>query len=403
MNLEERLRKMGSELEAELKGNILSWWMRYAPDPEYGGFVGRLSRENRVVARATKGSVLNARILWTFSAASRMFGDPECLELADRAYRYILDHFTDPEYGGVYWELDYLGNPLNTRKQIYALAFALYAMTEYFLASGNKNALAAAVQLFELIESHSLDRRANGYIEAFSSDWQVLDDLRLSKKDANERKTMNTHLHILEAYASLFRVWKTAALERSLENIILLFADKFIDPAGGHLRLFFDDDWNCRSDLVSYGHDIECSWLLYEAAEVLGKKKILERVKTLSLTLARENLGGLDRDGGLYNEFFPGEDRLDTDKHWWQQAEALVGYFSAWELGGDPEFAEKAIGSWEFIRKYIVDREYGEWYWKVSREGLPYPGDEKAGFWKCPYHNSRACMEIIRRINSIIK
>ena len=193
MNLEERLLKMGSELDAELRGNILSWWMRYAPDRKYGGFVGQLSRTNRVVEGATKGSVLNARILWTFSAAYRMMGERDFLELADRAYRYIQDHFTDPEYGGVYWELDYLGNPTNTRKQIYALAFVLYAMTEYFLAGGNKKALAYAVQLFELIEAYSLDRRKNGYVEAFSFDWKELDDLRLSEKDANERKTMNTH------------------------------------------------------------------------------------------------------------------------------------------------------------------------------------------------------------------
>jgi mannobiose 2-epimerase len=400
IKMEEKLRRLGKELDAELRGNILAYWMQHAPDLTHGGFVGKITRTNRPVPRAPKGSVLNARILWTFSAACRMLGDKTCLDPAGRAYNYFLEHFIDPEYGGVYWELDYLGNPTNPRKQIYALAFAIYAMTEYYMACGDKNALATAVQLYEIIETRSLDRRKNGYIEALSHDWQTLDDLRLSEKDANESKTMNTHLHILEAYASLFRVWKTDALEKALENVILLFADKFIDPATGHLRMFFDDDWNLRSDLISYGHDIECSWLLYEAAEVLGKKTVLDRVRPLSLKVARENLGGLDRDHGLFNEFSPKEGRLDTDKHWWQQAEALVGYFNAWELSGDPEFLENALGSWEFIKKYIIDREHGEWFWKVNREGIPYPDDEKAGFWKCPYHNSRACMEIIRRINS---
>lgn len=393
--------QLRSELEEELRENILPWWMEHTPDREHGGFAGEISGENRVVDRATKGSVLNARILWTFSAAHRMFGDEAYLDMAGRAYDYIVNYFVDPEYGGVYWEVDHQGNQTNPRKQIYALAFAIYGMVEYYLASGENNALATAVSVFERIETHSLDKNRNGYIEALSRDWQPLDDLRLSEKDANESKTMNTHLHILEAYASLYRVWKTPDVEQALENIIMLFLEKFIDPVSYHLRLFYDDDWNLKSDHISFGHDIECSWLLYEAAEILGKRDLTDRVRDVSIKMARKNFGGLDRDGGLMNESFPAEGRLDTEKHWWPQAEALVGYFNAWELSGDNEFTEKILDNWEFIKKSIVEREYGEWHLKVNREGIPDPDDEKAGFWKCPYHNSRACMEIIRRINSI--
>lgn len=398
--MEENIQKLRSELELDLRENILPYWMEHTPDQEYGGFLGEISGENLITDKAPKGSVLNTRILWTFSAAYRMFGNDAYLETARRAYSYILDHFIDHENGGIYWELDHQGNASNPRKQIYALAFGIYGMVEYYLASAENTALATAVKLFELIETHSRDKGKNGYIEAFGRDWAALDDFRLSLKDANESKTMNTHLHILEAYASLYRIWKTAELQDALENIILLFIEKFIDPDSYHLRLFFDDDWNLKSDHISFGHDIECTWLLYEAAEILGKQALIERVEAVSIKMARENFSGLDKDGGLMNESFPGEDRMDTDKHWWPQAEALVGYFNAWELSGEDEFAEKILKNWEFIKQYIIDRKNGEWYGRVNRQGVPYHEDEKAGFWKCPYHNSRACMEIIRRINS---
>ncbi len=399
--MNEKIKKLRSELEEELKGNILPYWMKYAPDNRYGGFVGHISGENQVLEKAPKGSVLNARILWTFSAAYRMFGDKAHQETAHRAYVYFRDHFIDREYGGVFWELDFRGKVINPRKQIYALAFGIYAMVEYYLASSRNEALATAVDLFNRIQEKSLDREKNGYIEAMNREWDPLNDLRLSIKDANERKAMNTHLHILEAYASLYRVWKTADVQQALENIIMLFLEKFINHGNNHLQLFFDDDWNLRSDHISFGHDIECSWLLYEAAEILGKRDLIDRVRPVSVGMARQNFEGLDRDYGLMNEYFPGKNRMDTDKHWWPQAEALVGYFNAWELSGEDVFAEKLLLNWAFIKEYMIDRDGGEWYWKVNRQGQPYPEDEKAGFWKCPYHNGRACMELIRRISSL--
>jgi len=397
MPLAQEIGHMATEMERKLRNNILAYGIKHSRDEHYGGFAGHIKGNNVVLPDAPKGAVLNARILWTFSAAYRLYGEKDYLDMAERAYDYISTYFIDREYGGVYWEVDHTGRPLNTRKQIYALAFVIYGMSEYYQATGNKDALELARDLFHVIEEKSFDRKENGYTEALSRNWKALDDLRLSKKDANESKTMNTHLHILEAYANLYRVWKDKQLGDALQNVILLFAERFIDTDSYHVNMFFDEHWNRRSDMVSYGHDIETSWLIVEGSAVLGNEALSELVAPIALRMARESLKALDHDNGLINEAFPSKGEVDTDKHWWHQAEAIVGYYNAYELSGDELFARKALASWKFTNDHIIDHSNGEWFWRVNRQGTPYREDEKAGFWKCPYHNSRACMEIMHR------
>jgi mannobiose 2-epimerase len=389
-------------LEIELKDNILAWWMKYTPDQEYGGFHGHINHQNQVVEGAGKGAVLHARILWTFSAAYRAYPDPDYLATARRAYGYILGHFLDPEHGGVYWELDARGKVLSSRKQIYALAFTLYGLTEYFMATREQEALDTAIALFHDMEEHAFDLEYRGYTEALSRQWGPLEDLRLSVKDDNEAFTMNTHLHIMEAYGNLLRTWKDPELEAALEHLIHLFLEKFIDPESAQLHLFFDVQWNVKSTLVSYGHDIECSWLLHEAAGILGKEDLISQTAVLAVKMARKSFEGLDEDGGLFYEYFPETGKVDRDKHWWPQAEAMVGYFNAYQLSGDPEFLVRSRASWTFIRNYLCDWIGQEWFWSVDQEGNPQTEKEKAGFWKCPYHNGRACLEMIGRIDGHI-
>ena len=397
-----RFRRLQSEMTRELKENILPYWIRHAPDPERGGFHGHLTHRNEVVPGAGRGAVLNARILWTFSAAWRRYGNREYADMAKRALDTLTERFLDRERGGVFWELDPDGRIRSARKQIYALAFTIYGLAEYHLASGDRGALEEARSMFRLIEQRALDRRRNGYIEAFGREWSPLEDMRLSEKDANESKTMNTHLHLLEAYTLLCRVWRDPEPLQALENLIRLFVDRFTDPESGHLHLFFDDAWNLRSTTVSYGHDIECSWLLTEAAEVHGSAGLKKQAGDAGLRIAGAALEGLGKDGGLAYEYHPGTGRLDTERHWWPQAEAVVGFFNAFQLSGDHRFLYRAEGSWDYIREHLVDRHYGEWFWSVSADGTPQTENEKAGFWKCPYHNGRACMEIDRRIGSIL-
>lgn len=393
-----RIRTLATEVLDELESNILPFWAQRMPDFRHGGFLGALDGTGSPRPGAAKGAILNARILWTFSAAARVTGKSGYLDTARIALREILDRFHDPDFGGIYWSLDAAGRPLDTKKQFYAIAFAIYGLSEYARATGDRESLEAAVRLFRDIEEHSFDKEKNGYIEACTREWGEIADMRLSEKDANERKTMNTHLHILEAYTSLYRVWKDPFLERQLRNLVRIFTDRITDPETGHLRLFFDDDWNCRDRTVSYGHDIEASWLLMEAAEVLADKDLAGETAGTAKRIAAAAGEGFTPDGGMVYERDPDNGTTDGERHWWVQAETVVGYFNLYGLTGDADALEKAFACWKFIRTHIIDRQYGEWVWSLRADGSVNRTDDKAGFWKCPYHNGRMCMELAERI-----
>jgi mannobiose 2-epimerase len=389
------------EMQQELE-DILAYWMKYTFDNEHGGFVGRIDHEQRIYNDAPKGSVLNGRILWSFSAAYNLTKKKEYLLVAERAFQYITEFLIDKEFGGVYWTADYKGNPLDTKKQIYALSFAVYGLSEFYQASKNEKALQAAVALYNDIVKHSYDEKSGGYIEALTRDWKPINDLRLSSKDANERKSMNTHLHILEAFTNLHRVSPTDILEVQLRELIQLFAEHIISKQSNHLVLFFDDEWNERSKLISYGHDIEAAWLVQESTEVLGDENLLAKIKSRSLELVKAAAEGLDEDGGLWYEYDPEQHHLIKQKHSWPQAEAMIGFFNAWQNTGDENFLKRSLKSWEFVKQYMHDQNCGEWYWGVNEDYSPMTHEDKVGIWKCPYHNTRACIEIINRINSQI-
>ncbi|MDR0834158.1 MAG: AGE family epimerase/isomerase [Candidatus Symbiothrix sp.] len=391
---------MKNELKNELTGNILPFWMNNMQDNEHGGFYGEIDGNNVLHPQANKGAVLNARILWTFSAAYRLFQQPEYLAIAERAFQYIQDYFIDKTYGGVYWELDYKGQPVNTKKQTYAQGFALYGFSEFYRATGNEQALELAKDFFFLLETCH-DDELGGYLEAYTQDWKPIEDVRLSDKDANEKKTMNTHLHVLEPYTNLYRIWKDERVEKAQLRLISIFTEQILDKQTHHLNLFFDEHWALKSSAVSYGHDIEAAWLLYEAAEVLGDERLLNNIKTISLQIADAAAEGLQPDGSMIYEFSPlsfrrgAEGEKDADRHWWVQAETVVGYMYAYKISGDAAYKEKSERAWRYIQDKIVDKENGEWFWSRKAAGSINHVDDKAGFWKCPYHNSRMCMELI--------
>lgn len=384
-------------MRSELENNILPFWMNKMEDNEEGGFYGQITGEDELKPEASKGAILNARILWTFSSAYRLLKKPEYLETATRAKRYLIDRFYDPQYGGIYWELDYKGNPLDTKKQIYAIGFAIYGLSEYARATGDEEALAYAQQLFDVIEQHSFDSEQNGYVEALTRDWQPIEDMRLSDKDENEKKTMNTHLHILEPYTNLYRVWKDEQLERQLRNLIEVFITRILDPQTGHLNLFFEEDWTNKYRIYSYGHDIEASWLIHEAALVLGDPELLKRIEPIIIRIAQAADEGLNPDGSMIYENFLDKQKIDRELHWWVQAENVVGHINLYQHFGNTEALDTAARCWEFIKTKLIDHEQGEWHWSLLPDGTVNRRDDKAGFWKCPYHNGRMCMEVIER------
>ena len=423
---EEHVDMMKLEMQDVLENNILPFWLEKMQDNENGGFYGRIDGSGVLHPDAEKGAILNARILWTFSAAYRVLEKKELLEAATRAKDYLVDHFIDPEYGGVYWSVDYKGEPLDTKKQFYAIAFAIYGLSEYARATGDREALEYALDLYDCIEEHAFDDEQNGYIEACTREWGKIGDMRLSELDANYPKSQNTHLHIMEAYANLLRCLKEmraqeqcdyvpaigsvlpvgisvppetmVSVEGALRNIISIFIDKILNPETNHLDLFFDMDWTRGAGhLESYGHDIECSWLLHEAALVLGDENLLEKVENVVQKVAKASEKGLREDGSMIHEANLDTGHIDDDLHWWVQAENVVGWFNVWQHFGDEDAFKKSEKCWQFIKDKLVDWDNGEWYWSRHPDGRLNTIDDKAGFWKCPYHNSRMCLEIIER------
>ena len=417
---------MKMEMQDVLENNILRFWLDKMQDDENGGFYGQMTGRGQLIKEADKGAILNARILWSFSAAYRVLGNKEYLEAATRAKEYFISHFIDHEYGGVFWSLDYKGQPKDTKKQFYAIGFAIYGLSEYARATGDHEALDYAIQLYENIEEHALDHVYNGYIEACTREWGVMEDMRLSDLDANYPKSQNTHLHIIEPYTNLYRCMREfqaaqscnyvpaigavlpvaitvpqetfVRVEASLRNLIHIFTDHILNPATHHLDLFFEMDWTRGAGhLESYGHDIECSWLMHEAALVLGDKDILNKVEPIVREVAKASEKGLNPDGSMIHEANLDAGTVDDDLHWWVQAENVVGWMNIYQYFGDEDALQKALHGWEYIKQNLIDKEHGEWYWSRHKDGSLNLDDDHAGFWKCPYHNSRMCMEILER------
>lgn len=387
-----------------LETNILSFWQEQMVDYRQGGFYGRIDGYNVLHPDAEKGAVLNARILWTFAAAARVLNNTPYRILAARAYDYLMQRFMDREQGGVYWSLNADGTPLDTKKQTYAIAFAIYGLAEYVRLTNNQEALNAAIRLFEDLEAHAykwdnekMSKCKNGYVEALTRDWQPIADMRLSEKDENGVFTMNTHLHVLEAYTNLYRVLKNVQrddvqgtkerITKQLRTLIDIFANRIFDPATGHLMLFFDENWQPSNTHTSPGHDIEAAWLLHEALEVLGDEELLNQTLPVIHSLAQA-----------------AEEDIMDEKEWWCFAEAVVGYIDQWKLYQDEKPIERNINlelaetAFHYIQTHLMDRENGEWFWAILPDGTPDRTHDKAGFWKCPYHNSRMCIEIIERL-----
>ncbi|WP_298141152.1 AGE family epimerase/isomerase [Flavobacterium sp.] len=378
--------------------SILDYWEKNSIDEKFGGFIGEIDFNDVKNEFADKGSVLNTRILWSFSAAYPVTKNPNHLAIAERAFRYIDKYFYDSEFVGIFWSLNHDGTPKDTKNQIYALAFTIYGLSEFYKISKNQEALQLAINLYNSIEKYSYDEENEGYFEAFTRDWQPIEDLRLSDKDANEKKTMNTHLHIVEAYANLFQVWPDLELKDKIKKLLYVISIYFIDKNTWHLKLFFDENWVEKPDVISYGHDIEAAWLLQWCAEVIENKDLIEKYQKYAVEMARVTKEGIDIDGGLWYEFEPEENKLISEKHWWPQAELWIGMINAWQLTKDEEYLKITEKNFEFVQKYILDKQKGEWIWGINQDYSKIEKD-KAGFWKCPYHNSRACLELIKRLS----
>jgi mannobiose 2-epimerase len=394
-------KQLKNEFENELTENILPFWIDEVYDPSRKTFYGRIANSGEKFPDAPLSAVFTTRLMWTFSAVYRRFPRAEYQQMAGEAFRILRETFWDNVNGGIFWSVTPDGTPVETKKQFYAQAFFIYALSEYYLAFRDEKARKLAVSMFLLVEAYAHDAVFGGYCEARSAGWQEPGDQRLSGKDMNVRKSMNTHLHILEAYTNLYRIWKDEKLKMQLTALTGLFLQKIICPETSRFNLFFDEDWTVRSAIDSFGHDIEGSWLLVEAAEVLDDPALLRQVKEMAVKMAVvTEKEGISPEGGVYNEREEG--RLLARFDWWPQAEAVVGFFNAWQLTGDEKFLHRAVSSWKFIQQYIIDHENGDWFWGVDENCKVVPEDKVNG-WKASYHNGRMCLEMIHRIERFLK
>jgi len=388
-------------IESDLRGNILPFWINHVVDPASTSFYGALSNDLLPDATVERGALLSSRILWTYSAAYRQYPEPAYLKMADRAYADLMMRFHDREHGGFFWAIAADGRVTSDRKQVYGQAFAIYALSEYYSATGQADVLDEAITLFRLIESKAREPQYGGYLEAFARDWGTIADMRLSALDLNAPKSQNTLLHVMEAYTNLLRVWPDDGLRRALADLVDIMLRHVVDAASGHLGLFFTEDWQPFSDRISFGHDIEAAWLLTDAAKVLGDAALLARIEKLAARIAEVTLAeGVDADGSVFYEGGP-EGISNSNKEWWPQAEAVIGFLNAAQISDDPKFLAAALRTWDFIAEHLIDRQHGEWFRAVTRGGVLLGDALKVSFWKCPYHNGRMGLEAVCRLGEI--
>jgi len=402
----EVLTSLHGRVKSILTQNILPFWINRAFNPETKQFHGRVDRNNRPEDGAPLGVILHARLLWAFSRSAAFLSDPNYRKMADHAYRILIDRFKDREKGGLFWQVSHDGRVMKDHKQSYAQAFGIYALTEYASLSGSSEAEKEALELFNLLEQYARDPVYGGYTEALSRDWKEMDDVRLSCVDRNEKKSNNTHLHIMEAYTTLYRARKNETVREALTHSVRMMMEKIYHRQTASFILFFTQDWQTRSQTMSFGHDIEASWLLKEALDALNAAELAREYGPEVIRIADHALENY-LDGhrgvmGMNNEADAGG-TVDRDKIWWVQNEAAIGFLNAWSLTGISDYLRAAENIWTFCEKYMIDSAGGEWRFFARNDGVtkknhPYKADE----WKCPYHNTRACIETLERIEKIL-
>ncbi|WP_337404822.1 AGE family epimerase/isomerase [Suilimivivens sp.] len=386
---------MLEEVKAHLLNDIIPFWKNLRDD-EFGGYYGYMDYDLKVDKRAVKGCILNSRITWFFANAYTLLKDESLLEEAKHGFAFMKEHCMDKENGGIFWSMKYDGTPEDTTKHTYNQAFSIYALSSYYEATHDEEALAMAKELFHIIETKCTDEI--GYKEAFDKEFHEVENDKLSENGVIAEKTMNTLLHVFEAYTELYRVAKLPEVKERLEWIMDTFADKVYNPKLHRQEVFFDRNMNTILDLHSYGHDIETAWLMDRGVEVLGEKKYEEKMTPITRDLTAEIYKVAFDGHSLANECEKGV--VNVHRIWWVQAETVIGFLNGWQK--DPsrtEYLDAAKSEWQFIKDHVMDKRQGsEWFWEVDPSGKPYEGRPIVEPWKCPYHNGRMCFEVIRRL-----
>jgi len=389
---------MVQEIKTHLTDCIIPFWKKLRDD-EFGGYYGYMDFDMNLDKKAVKGCILNSRITWFFANAYMLLKDESLLDEAKHGFAFLKEKCWDKENGGIFWSMKYDGTPEETIKHTYNQAFAVYALSSYYEASGDKEALDMAYQLFDLIEKRCMDDL--GYKEAFDLKFQEIENDKLSENGVIAEKTMNTLLHVFEGYTELYRVDKNPKVKARLEWIMDTFADKMYNPELHRQEVFFDREYNSIIDLHSYGHDIETAWLIDRGVEVIGQQKYADKMTPITKDLTAQIYKVAFDGHSLHNECEKGV--VNTSRIWWVQAETVVGFLNGYQM--DPahtEYLEAAKNEWEYIKEHVLDKRNGmEWYWEVDIDGEPTSKKPIVEPWKCPYHNGRMCFEVIKRADKV--
>ncbi|NLC93019.1 MAG: N-acyl-D-glucosamine 2-epimerase [Treponema sp.] len=407
------------EIEDDLIKNILPYWQEYSRDMKNKGFFGDIDNDNKQDSSIERSIVMTSRFLWAYSAAARFLKDSKYLEMADFAYDVIVEKFFDKKNGGVYWSVMPDGTPKVSKKQIYGEAFCCYGLSEYASAlkelkkddEKSEEAMNKSLDIYNLIEKYAYDEEFGGYVEARAIDWSETDDMILSPKDMNCPKSMNTNLHVMEAYTNLYRNLPVVFPEgknirsevgTSLSKLVMVTVEKILQK-NAHLGMFFKMDWTLLADEISYGHDIEASWLLWEAATELGDTYLQSEIKDTVVKIAEVALvEGIDKKTGAMENFIKENGSVrDCTRVWWNQAESMTGFYNAYQITGEEKYLIASENVWKWISEKQIDRKGGEWWSAIDESGYPILSEAKGGNWKTAYHSSRADMEILRRTKNI--
>ena len=381
--------KLVDEVRAHLTERIIPFW-KGLRDEVNGGYIGLVDFDLTRHPEADKGCILNSRILWFFSETYRALGDETLLDEARHACA-MLKRMTDATNGGVYWAMTADGRVADGTKHTYNQGFAIYALSAYYRASGDGEALARAMALFDVVETRCRDE--GGYLEAFTADWRPESNEKLSENGVMADRTMNTLLHVFEGYSGLYQATRDPAVGAALRQMLDIYADKVFDPVKNRQRVFFDYDYNELIDLHSYGHDIESSWLIDWGTGLLGDAALSARIADIDSRLAENIYQRAYRDHSLLNECERGVD--NTSRIWWVQAEAVLGFVNAWKKTGDEKYLDAAKDIWGYIEEKLTDARTGEWFWELDADGRPSSRKPIVEPWKCPYHNGRMCLKIM--------
>lgn len=389
------MNKFKEEVSKELTEHILPFWMKLI-DKKHGGFFGEVDFELNINKRADKGGIATARLLWTFAAAYRVTKNKSYLQYAEHAYNFIVNNLIDQEHGGMFWLLDYKGNSKDTRKHVYTQSFGIYGLSEYYRATQKKEALALAKDLYYLLESKGYNPVNNAYMEEFDRQWNKVPNVLLSENNVIAEITMNTHIHVIEAYTNLYKVWPTDELKNRLENLLQIHYEKMYNQETKSLGVFFDENWKTILDIQSFGHDIEASWLIDETLKTIENNDQTYNDMVIDIAYAiAEN--AIENDGSMINERV--NDHIDKTRIWWVQAEAMVGFMNAYAKTKDQKFLTLTKHLWDYTKQNIIDeRKNGEWFWSIEPDGSITKRNIGEA-WKVSYHNGRFCLEIIERMS----